>query len=216
MKNASCAGALRAARALVSTLACAAAIAAPATAAELDPYRALARSDDGVRLLAIARDAMTRGEASGAAADSAAPAWPAAPTGLYLSLVRGTTTRACVGSASPLRGSLAATVRALASESLTADRRRPPVRADELDSLRIVIAFGGAPQPIADPMLVNPARDGLLVSSARGTIAFIPGEARTVAWALREARRVGVLEGPTSNASYARFDAVVLSEPGGR
>jgi AMMECR1 domain-containing protein len=201
----------------LAAIACACALAcAPAARAqsELDPYRALARSAGASRLLAIAREAMTRGDAGAidAAADSSAPAWPGAPTGLYLSLVRGATTRACVGSAAPLRGSLAATVRALATEALAADRRRPPVRAEELDSLRIVIAFAGAPGPIADPMTVNPVRDGLLVSSARGSIAFIPGEARTVAWALREARRAGVLEGPTSNASYARFEAVVVRE----
>lgn len=193
-------------------LACAGVLASapPARAgAELEAYRAFARGGESARLLAIARAAMRHDTL---AADSAAPGWPGPPCGVYMTLVRGAETRACVGSDAPLRGSLAETVRMLAGEALTADRRRPPVRAAELDSLTIVIAFAGHSEPIADPMLVNPARDGLRVSSGRGSIAFIPGEARTVAWALREARRAGVLEGPVANASYARFEAVVIRE----
>jgi AMMECR1 domain-containing protein len=196
----------------VLALACAAVLASADRAragAELDAYRAFARSDGSARLLAIARAALRHDTA---AADTSAPEWPGPPCGVYLTLVRGAETRACVGSDAPLRGSLVETVRVLAGEALTADRRRPPVRAAELDSLTVVIAFAGHAEPIADPMLVNPARDGLRVSSGRGSIAFIPGEARTVAWALREARRAGVLEGAVANASYARFEAVVIRE----
>ena len=61
-------------------------------------------------------------------------------------------------------------------------------------------------------MRVNPAREGLLVSSAHGSVAFLPGEARTVDWALRESRRIGVLQGPPENARYYRFPVIVLAE----
>jgi AMMECR1 domain-containing protein len=152
----------------------------------------------------------------GGAPDSLAPPdWPGPPTGVYLSLVSGAATRACVGSLQPVGGSLAETVRALAARVLSADPRHPPVRAGELARLRVVIAFAGPGEPVADPMAVNPARDGLLVRGARGSLAFLPGEARTVSWALREARRLGVIEGSWRDTAYERFAVVTVREPAG-
>ena len=188
----------------------------PAQAARPDPalapYRELARSPEKGRLLAVARAALER-RWSGASPDTArAPDWPGTPTALYLSLVRGGVTRACVGHPAPPRGTLAECVRALAEAALSADPRHPPVRRDEIATLRIVLAFAGAGDPVADPMSVDPGREGLLVGGARGHIAFLPGEARTVAWALREARRVGVLAAAEA-AEFTRFPVVTITEP---
>jgi hypothetical protein len=47
-------------------------------------------------------------------------------------------------------------------------------------------------------------------------VAFLPGEARTVSWALREARRIGVLAGPVSEARCSRFEVVTLQGPATR
>jgi AMMECR1 domain-containing protein len=178
-----------------------------------DPYVNFARSPQGTRLLAIARGSMRAhwGESTPRPRADAIP-WPAAPRGVYISLTDGHGTRACVGNASPYRGSLVETVRALAVQSLLADRRHPPVRREELAGLRIVISFAGPPEALSDPMQVNPGRDGLLVSSSGGSVAFLPGEARTVAWALHEARRIGVIQGPAENARYFRFPVIVLAE----
>jgi AMMECR1 domain-containing protein len=178
-----------------------------------DPYTMFARSPQGTRLLAIARESMCAhwGERPPDAGAVAIP-WPAAPRGIYISLTDEHGTRACVGNAEPYRGSLVQTVRALAVQSLQADRRHPPVRREELPGLRIVISFTGPPEPLIDPMQVNPGRDGLLVSSSGGSVAFLPGEARTVAWALHEARRIGVIQGSAENARYYRFPVIVLAE----
>jgi len=189
---------------------------APAAAAGPDPalapYRELARSPAAARLLAVARAAL-ESHWSGAPPDTApAPDWPGAPTALYLSLVRGEQTRACVGSPTPPRGTLAESVRALAEAALASDLRRPPVRRDELAALRVVLAFAGTGAPVADPMSVDPGREGLLVGGARGHVAFLPGEARTVAWALREARRAGVVE-PGQPPEYTHFAVVTITEP---
>jgi len=132
--------------------------------------------------------------------------------GVFVSLTRGGATRACVGSATPLGGTLAETVGSLAVQALHADRRHPPVRRDELPESRIVIAFAGPGEAVQDPLAVQPAREGLLVVTPRGTAAFLPGEARTVSWALRQARRIGVL-GPGEDATYLRFQVVTLAEP---
>ena len=181
---------------------------------ELDAYRDFVQRPEARRLLAVARDAMERYWGGAASVDSTtAPVWPDAPVGVYLSLVERTGTRACVGSAAPIRAGLSETVRALAIESLQADRRRPPIRREEIASLRIVIAFAGSGERVADPMDIDPGREGLRITSGSASMAFLPGEARTVSWALREAKRVGVLHGGEDTAEFHRFPVVTLSEP---
>jgi hypothetical protein len=181
---------------------------------ELEPYRALARDPAACdSLLAAARAGLARGLDGSATATPAAPAWPGSPRPVYVTLTRGRATRACVGSDAPLGGSLAATLSALGERVVASDQRRPPVDAGELDTLRLVIAFAGDAQAVADPLSVDPVRDGLRIETDRGTIAFLPGEARTASWALREARRAGVLAGPISEARCSRFAAVVIRGP---
>jgi AMMECR1 domain-containing protein len=187
---------------------------ARADASELDAYRRLVRSPEARALLASARDAMENagGEGAEIANEADTLAWPAAPAGVYVTLVKGTATRACVGSPTPPRGTLAASVRSIAALAMTADPRRPPVRRDELADARIVISFTSAGDRVASPFEIDPGRDGLLIGGARGSIAFLPGEARTVQWALREARRVGI--GVAGDAvAYRRLEVVTLSEP---
>ncbi len=138
---------------------------------------------------------------------------PPPPAALYVTLVNGPATRACVGEEPPPSGDLAEAVRRLAAEVRTGDRRRPPVRGAELDFVSIVIGFAGAETPIEHVSEVDPGREGLLIETERGRVAFLPGEARTVAWAIREARRIGVLAGPESNAHLFRFPVVTLKEP---
>lgn len=181
-------------------------------APELEPYRALARSSTSALVLDAAREGLC------ASLDVCEPSarviaeWPGAPRPVYVTLAQGRTTRACVGSDAPM-GTLAETVRQLAARVADADRRRPPVRAGELDSLRLVIAFAGAGETVADPYTIDPAREGLRVETEHGAVAFLPGEARTVRWALAEARRIGVLTGPLSEARCTRFPVVVIQGP---
>jgi AMMECR1 domain-containing protein len=185
------------------------------TSPELDAYRDFVRHSEARRLLTVARDAMESYWSESKCVDStaAAPVWPDAPVGVYLSLVDRTGTRACVGSATPYRAGLSETVRALAIESLHADRRRPPIGREEVPSLRIVIAFAGSGERVADPMDVDPGQEGLRITSGSASMAFLPGEARTVSWALREAKRVGVIQGSEQTAEFHRFPVVTLSEP---
>ena len=50
------------------------------------------------------------------------------------------------------------------------------------------------------------------IHSPRGNVTFLPGEARTVRWALSEARRLGILREGTSDATYRRLEVVTLAE----
>ena len=204
----------------IACIAWATLVAGRVAADELDAYREFATSPRCDALLAFTRAALHEYfENDGAAAAAATPAtpdslvpdWPGPPTGLFLSLTRGASTRACVGTATPAAGTLAHHLRRLAAQVLTSDPRHPPVRADELDTLRVNVSFAGRPEPVADPMEVAPAHEGLLITSGRGSIAFLPGEARTISWALREARRVGLLD-RSGDASYQRFQVVALKD----
>lgn len=204
-----------AALAIVLALALAAAL-APASVARADdlaPYRALAGSPDAAGVVAIARSALERhfDPSRPAGADTAATDWPATPCGVYVSLVRGSRTRACVGSLEAAAGTLGEAVRRLAVDAAAADPRRSPLRRDELEEVRIIVSFAGPAEPIRDPYQVRPAREGLLVTGAQGSVAFLPGEARTVSWALGEARRAGVLV-RMADAGFHRFDVVSIRE----
>jgi AMMECR1 domain-containing protein len=179
---------------------------------ELDAYRVFVQRPEARRLLAVARNAMERYWEDARTVDPG-PAWPDAPVGVYLSLVDRAGTRACVGNSTPYRAGLSETVRTLAIESLQADRRRPPVRREELATVRVVIAFAGLGERVADPMDVDPGTEGLRVTSGSASMAFLPGEARTVSWALQEAKRVGVLKADGHSAEFHRFAVVTLSEP---
>ncbi len=181
-------------------------------APELEPYRTLARSSTAPRVLAAAREGLCASLDGCEPSALAIAEWPGAPRPVYVTLTHGRTTRACVGSDVPM-GTLAETVRQLAARVVDADRRRPPVRAGELDSLRLVIAFAGEGEAVSDPYTVDPAREGLKVETEHGAVAFLPGEARTVRWALAEARRIGVLTGPLSEARCTRFPVIVIQGP---
>jgi AMMECR1 domain-containing protein len=180
----------------------------------LAPYQRFAESSDAPRLLALARAAIEdHWRERPASADTVSIDWPGAPAGVYVTLTRGRETRACVGSPAPTRAGLVETVRSLAVLALSADRRRPPVRRDELERLGIAISFTDQGEPVTDPMLVDPGREGLLVTSSRGSVAFLPGEARTIRWALDEARRAGVLKRGDASVSYRRLRVVNVAEP---
>lgn len=194
----------------VLALAC---LAVPALADALDAYRGLDAGSKS-RLLTYARAeiehacAATRDSTGG---DAHVPDWPGPPSGVYLSLAGTHGARACVGSLTPLDATLAGTLRELARRVVSDDPRRPPLRGEELDSLAVVVSFAAPPVPVADPMVVSPAREGLLITSSEGSVAFLPGEARTVSWALKEARRIGVLH-HASDASFQRFQVVAFRE----
>jgi len=203
--------------ALALTLVLLAASHARAATDTLEPYRRFVTTSDAMRLVPIARAAMQR-HWSGAPADSspAAIEWPAAPVPVYLTLRDGKDTRACVGAPAGAHGSLGATIEALALDALASDRRHPPVRQSELAPLRVVIAFTDEGVPVPSPMLVDPGREGLLIESPRGHVAFLPGEARTVRWALDQARRAGVIDPHANDATYRRLEVVTILEPEGR
>ncbi len=184
---------------------------ARAVAPELAPYAAYARSAAGQQLLAAVREALCVAAGRCDSLRTSAPDWPAAPRPLFVTLARGRVTRACLGSEQP-QGTLCETARRVAADAMVADRRHAPIDPAELDDLRVIVAFTGADQPLADPYAVDPMREGLRIESEHGAVAFLPGEARTVAWALAEARRIGVL-GAMSEARFVRFQAVVWSGP---
>lgn len=184
---------------------------AAAPSPELAPYVTLVRGESGRRVLETVREALCVAAGRCDSTRTLAPEWPGAPRPVFVTLARGATTRACIGS-DESQGSLTETLRRVAAEAMVSDRRRPPIEPAELDALRVLVAFVGDERPVAEPWGVDPMREGLRVTTDRGSVAFLPGEARTVSWALSEARRIGVL-GAASEARYTRFSAAVVSGP---
>lgn len=184
---------------------------AQAWPAELEPYAEYARGPAGPQLLATVREALCVSAGRCDSLRTSAPDWPAAPRPLFVTLARGRVTRACLGS-EEARGTLTETARRVAADAMVADRRHTPIDPSELEQLRLIVAFTGGDQTLSDPFAVDPMREGLRIETERGTVAFLPGEARTVSWALAEARRIGVLRAQ-ADARFVRFQAVVLSGP---
>ena len=131
---------------LIALLACC--TASPARSGDaLDAYRTLPREARG-RVLECARREIARACAPESLARATGTLdWPGAACGVYMSLARGTRTRACVGSLTPLGGTLSATLRELARRVVSDDPRHPPVRGEELDSLVVLVSFAGPPEP---------------------------------------------------------------------
>ncbi len=122
----------------------------------------------------------------------AAPPRPAASAparGVFLTVVVDGKTRACSGTLAPTTGSLADEIAAAAARAAAGDRRHPSLRLDEIGRARLVLAFPGAMQPLSVGQAVDPRAFGLVVETAGGAGVLLPGEARTFAWMLAEARR---------------------------
>lgn len=120
--------------------------------------------------------------------------------------------RCCMGTLIPKEPTLAEEIIANASAAAVHDKRFPPTRPVELGRLRIVVSIIGERQPVANPSVVDPLRDGLAVRGPRETGIVLPGETgdlkTMVAWGRLRA-------GMKSNeeARYFRLEAVRFMEP---
>lgn len=118
------------------------------------------------RLLAVARAAV--GVATGAADRSALQAAMAGARGLdrraaaFVTLTEDGALRGCIGGLDPERP-LALAVAQAAMSAAVDDPRFEPVRADELDQIRIEVSVLGPYRPLADRASFQPGVDGILV-----------------------------------------------------
>jgi hypothetical protein len=117
---------------------------------------------------------------------------------------------ACSGGFRPRTADLGKEVEANVRQALHLDPRAGYIDRAAAAEARVLITFPGELRPVASPALIDPLREGLFVENDRSGVAIVPGEAKTSAWAYREAlRRLGESD-PTRVRLYA-FDSWVIS-----
>jgi hypothetical protein len=116
---------------------------------------------------------------------------------------------ACAGGFQPRTADFGAELAANVRQALHLDARAAGIDRLTARRARVLITFPGAVYPLSDPGLVDPARQGLFVENDRFGVAIVPGEAKTAAWAAREAlRRLG--ERDRAAVRWYVFDAWVV------
>ncbi len=96
---------------------------------------------------------------------------------------------ACFGSFQPRMASLAEEIEANVAGALRNDPRARLIEKETALQIGIQVTFPGEKVPIADYRQFDPSREGLFAETADQGIAIVPQEAKTSAWAYREARR---------------------------
>ncbi len=129
----------------------------------------------------------------------------------FVTFFNGKRVFACFGGFSPRRSNLAEEISENVRLALKNDSRSRTATPTSAAAAGVQITFPlGQPERVADYRSIDPASEGMFVEGASGGVAFVPGEARTAAWAFREAlRRLGERD-PAAVAVY-RFKAEALS-----
>ena len=120
--------------------------------------------------------------------------------------------RCCMGLLYPRGSTLAADIIDAAMLAAAHDLRFPPLRPDELPDLRVIVSILDPPQPIADPLSLDPVADGLAARAKLRTGVVLPGEtgdrAKFVQWArIRAGARAG------ETVTYLKLRAIRFAEP---
>jgi len=117
---------------------------------------------------------------------------------------------ACSGGFRPRTADLGKEVEANVRQALHLDPRAGNINRAAAAEAKVLITFPGELRPVSSPKVIDPLREGLFVENDRGGVAIVPGEAKTSAWAYREAlRRLGESD-PARVRLYA-FDSWVIS-----
>lgn len=115
--------------------------------------------------------------------------------GVFLTLVREGRLRACWGTLEPQQRHIAEEIVAVARGVCTRDTRFPPLRAEEISQLRIILTIVASPPQPTTPNRVRPREHGVLVRSGDRSAVVLPHEGRTVRRMLTIARqKAGIRE----------------------
>jgi len=122
-------------------------------------------------LLGVARAAVRHHLGIGPAPDLPERGALGEPRGAFVTLRAGGELRGCIGSFTP-QGSLARTVAEMAVAAASRDPRFQPLRAEELEALRLRISVLGPMRPMRDPSEIAIGRDGISIRRGwhRGTL----------------------------------------------
>ena len=85
--------------------------------------------------------------------------------GAFVTLYKAGALRGCIGTITPVCGSLAEEIIRNAVASAAEDPRFPPVRPEELDKITISVDLLSPAEPVDSPRELDPARYGVIVSA---------------------------------------------------
>lgn len=166
---------------------------------------------DGSTLLSIARGAV-RAKLGGAAHAIPEVAWLRAPAAAFVTLRKGAALHGCIGTVEASRP-LGETIARNAVLAAFEDPRSRPLRADELDEIRIEVSVLSRPSRIEFGTereaieRIEPFVDGLILSSGGSRGVLLPQVWR----ALPEPRRfLGALKVKAGIAEHAWPDGIAL------
>jgi len=172
---------------------------------------------DRLRLLRIARHAMTAHATGAAPPDLAAESLAARRGGAFVTLHKGGELRGCIGhlEANDLLTKVVARCAVAAS---SADPRFPRIAQTELSLIKIEVSILGVFEPVDGPADVEIGRHGLLIEHGRRRGLLLPQVAVEWKWDAptflnQTCRKAGLpAEGWRNGATAWRFEAEVFSE----
>lgn len=97
--------------------------------------------------------------------------------GTFVTLSKRGRTRACWGALEPLHSDLVLATIYATENAINREYRFPPVRENEIDSLKVQVTVVEATEPLNGLRDLNPLRDGLLVRRGGRGGVVLPGEA---------------------------------------
>lgn len=135
--------------------------------------------------------------------------------GVFLTLVKEGRLRACWGTLEPQQRHIADEIVMVAQGVCARDTRFPPLRADELSKVRIILTIVGSPPQPVPPARVRPTEHGVLVRSGNRSAVVLPHEGRTVRRMLTIARQKAGIRSDEPVEVYV-FQVHTIEEPANR
>lgn len=139
------------------------------------------------------------------------PSWSAnIQRACFVTFFSGKRVIACSGGFRPRTVDLGREIDANVRQALHMDPRAGRINRGTAMAAQVLITFPGELRPVVSPEMIDPVREGLFVENDRSGVAIVPGEAKTAAWAYREAlRRLG--EHDPARVRLYVFDSWVIS-----
>lgn len=183
-------------------------------AGDLDIYRRMKGTDVERQLLNLARQTIKQclnGEKKQMPAFSLDGQWPGGQVGVFVTLVKDNTVRACVGNFYPQECGFLDAIIKVATQSTYLDARFKPISPEELNKIRIIISVTGTWIPVSNPHSIDFKNYGLLIKQGDKTAVLLPGEAKTTNWGLKMiAKKAGITS--NSEIEYYQFETITFEE----
>ena len=128
---------------------------------------------------------------------------------VFVTISKAGRTRGCKGSFEPTTSNLRDQIIQTAIGAATADIRCRPIRSNELKDLDFTVSIVGPLKRVKDANGYPPRLYGLFLRSSSKSAVLLPGEAKTTAWRLAEAKRQAGLRPGEPYELYV-FETVTL------